>query len=139
MQKEPHRIALVGAGRMGQIHGVNAAANPRLDLAWLVEPRAKAAAELAAGLGCGVATWEEVLADPTVADAILDRLVHDAHKLSLKGESMRKVLGRGKSNHRDEQENRAVADAPRAGDQRRAGRNIVDYVRQSEGKCEPGR
>jgi myo-inositol 2-dehydrogenase/D-chiro-inositol 1-dehydrogenase len=56
---------------MGQIHGVNAAANPRLDLAWLVEPRAEAAAELAGRLGCGVATWEEVLADPTVAGVIV--------------------------------------------------------------------
>ncbi|MBM9616282.1 AAA family ATPase, partial [Desulfobulbus rhabdoformis] len=28
--------------------------------------------------------------DPTVADAILDRLVHTAHKIQLKGESMRK-------------------------------------------------
>jgi DNA replication protein DnaC len=31
------------------------------------------------------------MADPTVADAILDRLVHNAYRLALKGESMRKV------------------------------------------------
>src|SRR5579883_1588585 len=37
------------------------------------------------------------LADPTVADAILDRLVHHAHTLVLKGESMRKVLEGGAS------------------------------------------
>ncbi|MER3486168.1 MAG: AAA family ATPase [Chloroflexota bacterium] len=37
------------------------------------------------------------IADPTLADAILDRLVHHAHKLVLKGESMRKVLAGGKS------------------------------------------
>jgi len=30
------------------------------------------------------------LADPTFADAILDRLVHNAYQLNLKGESMRK-------------------------------------------------
>jgi DNA replication protein DnaC len=38
--------------------------------------------------------WYDRIADPTVADAILDRLVHNAHKLNLKlkGESMRKVL-----------------------------------------------
>lgn len=35
--------------------------------------------------------WHQVMADPTAADAILDRLVHSAHKLVLKGESMRKV------------------------------------------------
>lgn len=34
--------------------------------------------------------WHDILADPTLADAILDRLVHNAYKLELKGESMRK-------------------------------------------------
>jgi len=34
--------------------------------------------------------WHEVIGDPTTADAILDRLVHNAHKITLKGESMRK-------------------------------------------------
>jgi DNA replication protein DnaC len=31
-----------------------------------------------------------VIPDPTVADAVLDRLVHTAHRLALKGESLRK-------------------------------------------------
>jgi DNA replication protein DnaC len=35
--------------------------------------------------------WHEVIADPTIADAVLDRLVHNAHRLALKGESMRKI------------------------------------------------
>ena len=34
--------------------------------------------------------WHDIIGDPTIADAILDRLVHNAHKLSIKGESMRK-------------------------------------------------
>jgi DNA replication protein DnaC len=34
--------------------------------------------------------WHEQIGDPTLADAILDRLVHTAHTLKLKGESMRK-------------------------------------------------
>lgn len=34
--------------------------------------------------------WHDVIADPTLADAILDRLVHNAYRLHLKGESMRK-------------------------------------------------
>ena len=34
--------------------------------------------------------WHDVVGDPTLADAILDRLVHNAYKLDLKGESMRK-------------------------------------------------
>lgn len=35
--------------------------------------------------------WHEYLAEPTIADAILDRLVHNAYRLQLKGESMRKT------------------------------------------------
>ena len=38
-----------------------------------------------------VTAWHDYLADPTVADAILDRLVHNAYQLNLKGESMRKM------------------------------------------------
>ena len=34
--------------------------------------------------------WHEMIANPTVADAILDRLVHNAHRMTLTGESMRK-------------------------------------------------
>jgi DNA replication protein DnaC len=34
--------------------------------------------------------WHEQIGDPTLADAILDRLVHSSHKIKLKGESMRK-------------------------------------------------
>ena len=33
--------------------------------------------------------WHEMIANSTVADAILDRLVHSAHRLNLAGESMR--------------------------------------------------
>jgi hypothetical protein len=34
--------------------------------------------------------WHEQIGDPTVADAILDRLVHNAHKINLKGGSLRR-------------------------------------------------
>src|SRR5664280_2118548 len=37
-----------------------------------------------------VASWHPQIGDPTVADSILDRLVHNAHRIDLKGESMRK-------------------------------------------------
>jgi DNA replication protein DnaC len=37
-----------------------------------------------------VKSWHAAMQDPTLADAILDRLVHNAHKLELKGESMRR-------------------------------------------------
>lgn len=38
-----------------------------------------------------VATWLEVIAEPTLGDAILDRIVHNAYRLELNGPSMRKV------------------------------------------------
>jgi len=34
--------------------------------------------------------WHETIGDVTLADAILDRLVHNGHRLDMKGESMRK-------------------------------------------------
>ena len=37
-----------------------------------------------------VSKWHDLIGEPTMADAILDRIVHNAHKIPLKGESMRK-------------------------------------------------
>jgi len=37
-----------------------------------------------------IKSWHDFIADPALADAILDRLIHSAHKVQLKGESMRK-------------------------------------------------
>jgi DNA replication protein DnaC len=37
-----------------------------------------------------VNTWHDLIGDPTLADAILDRLVHSAYKINLKGNTMRK-------------------------------------------------
>lgn len=47
-------------------------------------------------------SWHEMLADPTVADAICDRLVHNAHVLSLKGPSIRKTKGLGGKSTEDQ-------------------------------------
>jgi DNA replication protein DnaC len=38
-----------------------------------------------------VARWHEQIGDPTIADGILDRLVHNAHRIEMRGESMRKT------------------------------------------------
>jgi DNA replication protein DnaC len=38
-----------------------------------------------------LAKWHEIIGEPTFADAILDRIVHNAHRLELDGPSMRKV------------------------------------------------
>lgn len=41
-----------------------------------------------------IAHWHEQIGDPTVADSILDRLVHNAYRIELAGESMRKKRSR---------------------------------------------
>jgi DNA replication protein DnaC len=37
-----------------------------------------------------VSNWHEVIGEETIADAVLDRLIHDSHRVEMKGESMRK-------------------------------------------------
>lgn len=43
-----------------------------------------------------VTSWSEAIGEPTVADAILDRIVHTAHQIELAGESVRKIMGNRK-------------------------------------------
>jgi len=43
-----------------------------------------------------VSKWHEQIGNPTLADGILDRLVHNAHRIEMRGDSMRK--NRGKPN-----------------------------------------
>ncbi len=40
-----------------------------------------------------VTRWHEQIGDPTLADGILDRLVHHAHRIEMRGDSMRKIRG----------------------------------------------
>ena len=40
--------------------------------------------------------WYDIIGEKTIADAILDRLIHQSHRLELKGESMRKKRGTNK-------------------------------------------
>jgi len=42
-----------------------------------------------------VPNWHETMQDPTLADAVLDRLVHNSYRIELKGDSMRKKRGKG--------------------------------------------
>lgn len=67
-------------------------ANQRIDLLEVLEDRH--------GRGSTIVTsqipvdqWHDVIGDPTLADAILDRLVHNAHRLTLTGDSMRRLSG----------------------------------------------
>lgn len=43
-----------------------------------------------------VPQWHDVIADPTLGDAILDRIIHNAHRIELKGESLRRQAGEKK-------------------------------------------
>lgn len=45
-----------------------------------------------------VASWYDMIGDPTMADAILDRVIHNAYKIALTGDSRRK----GKETNEDE-------------------------------------
>lgn len=44
-----------------------------------------------------VTCWHEVIGEKTIADAILDRIVHDAHRIELRGESLRKARDKQKN------------------------------------------
>ena len=65
-----HQVAVIGAGRMGQIHARNAARDPRLALRWIVDP-APAAATLAEACGAEVATMDRVLADDAIEGVVV--------------------------------------------------------------------
>ena len=41
-----------------------------------------------------VSKWHEQIGDPTLADGILDRIVHNAHRIEMRGDSMRKTRGK---------------------------------------------
>jgi DNA replication protein DnaC len=61
----------------------------RRDLFEVMEDRYDAGSTLIAAQ-LPVKHWHETIGDPTLADAILDRLIHNAYTITLKGESMRK-------------------------------------------------
>jgi DNA replication protein DnaC len=61
----------------------------RRDLLEIVEDRYERGATLIASQ-LPVDRWHDLIGDPTLADAILDRIVHTAHRIQLRGESLRK-------------------------------------------------
>src|SRR5665213_1091575 len=65
-------------------------ANQRRDLMEIVEDRYGAGSTLITSQ-LPVDAWHEVIDEPTFADAILDRIVHNAYRLALDGPSMRKI------------------------------------------------
>ncbi|MDP2706261.1 MAG: IS21-like element helper ATPase IstB [Burkholderiales bacterium] len=68
----------------------------RTDLLELLDDRVGARSTLITSQ-LPIENWHEYIGDPTLADAILDRLVHSAHKIHLEGESMRKRAASNKT------------------------------------------
>lgn len=66
-----HRIALIGAGRIGCIHARNASRHPRLELAGIIDPVDAAAQALAAECGSRVIGLDEALADESIAGVVI--------------------------------------------------------------------
>ena len=66
-------------------------ASNRSDLLELIDDRVNSRSTIITSQ-LPIERWHEYLNDPTLADAILDRIVHHSHKLKLKGESRRKEL-----------------------------------------------
>ena len=64
-------------------------AENRRDLLEILEDRHGTGSTLATSQ-LPIEQWHDMIGDPTIADAILDRLVHSAYKINLKGDSMRK-------------------------------------------------
>ncbi len=61
----------------------------RLDLLEIFEERYRRKSTLITAQ-LPVAKWHDMIGEPTIADAILDRIVHNAHRITLEGDSMRK-------------------------------------------------
>lgn len=66
-------------------------ANQRLDFLDIIEDRHATHATIIASQ-LPVASWYDIIGEPSIADAILDRLVHTSHRLELKGDSLRKKM-----------------------------------------------
>ena len=71
-------LAVIGAGRIGQIHATNAARNPGVTLAGVADAIAEPAAKLAAALGTKVVTVDQIFADRSI-DAVLIGSSTDTH------------------------------------------------------------
>ena len=66
-----HKIALIGAGRIGRIHARNAARHPRLQLAGIVDPMEASAQSLAQEWNSHVMSLDQALEDPAIAGVVI--------------------------------------------------------------------
>jgi myo-inositol 2-dehydrogenase / D-chiro-inositol 1-dehydrogenase len=73
-----HKIALIGAGRIGRIHAANVAAHPNLQLAYVVDPIADAVKSAAASFGAKTADLDGALGDASI-DGVIVASSTDTH------------------------------------------------------------
>jgi len=73
------RVAVLGAGRIGQIHAANVAANPRAKLVAVADPIDAAARKLAERLGCEASTDAAAVIARTDVDAVVIGTPSDTH------------------------------------------------------------
>jgi DNA replication protein DnaC len=87
------QLAHVDLLLLDDLGGAPLHAAERTDLLELLDDRVGVKATLITSQ-LAVNAWHAWIDEPTVADAILDRLVHNAHRLTLKGESLRKAAAK---------------------------------------------
>ena len=87
-----HRIALIGAGRIGKIHAANVAAHPALELALIVDPVAAAAGSLAQSYGAEVGTLDDALSDAGITGVIIASSTDTHLDYSLRAAEARKAV-----------------------------------------------
>ncbi|MCL6740799.1 inositol 2-dehydrogenase [Sphingomonas sp. RB56-2] len=86
-----HNVALVGAGRMGELHARNAASNPRFRLAAIADHNEQLASSVARETASAAASYGEILGDPNI-DAVMVASSTSSHL-----ENVLAALGAGKS------------------------------------------
>lgn len=87
-----HRIALIGAGRIGQIHARNVAAHSSLDLAMVVDPSTKAAQDIAERWGARASSIEEAMNAPDIDGLIIASATHTHLDYMLQGAEAGKTI-----------------------------------------------
>jgi len=66
-----HKLALIGAGRIGRIHAANVAAHPELQLAYVIDPVDASAKEVAASYGAKTSDLDGALGDASITGVIV--------------------------------------------------------------------
>ncbi len=85
-------VALVGAGRIGKIHGANLARQPGVRLRWVCDVVPEAAADLAERVGADVATIDRALSDPGVHAVVIASSTDTHADLILRACEARKAI-----------------------------------------------